>query len=264
VHRAGVHLYNKATRWGGEGIVVRRGADQTRIVGCYLDYTGIMLEESKQISITNSYFLGDAAIVLRATSSSTSSTTTTTTTTSASASVSSAMPVVGLTIAHNMFSGSGRGVAIVQLDGNFSRIIQTSVADNSATGMAIRTTRARASASAFAANWSFDLSQILLFPNAFAHVHYSFFVSPNDPSSSSTSLPNDIYIVGQNNRTDTGADTGAGLYRFPRHALRSVTHNRIVVASDAPVLATVSVDVDQSSYYDDLEALATSSPDLYT
>ena len=191
------------------------------MLGCYMDYTGITLEESKQITITNSFFLGDAYVLLKAPPS-------------------SSQPVVfGLSIAHNMFSGNGHGVPIVQVIGIFSQVKQTSIADNSVIGMALRSTRARASTIGFGTNWTFDLSQTLLFPNSFAHVHYSFFASPST--------------------TNHSDNTPFGMKSYPHHALELVTQNNIMVTSDTPVQATISIYVDQSSY-DDNESI----PNLYT
>lgn len=209
----GVHCYNKATGWGGVGIMVRQGAAQTRMLGCYMDYTGIVLEEPNQITISNSFFLGDAFVLLKALGNN----------------HPSPPSVFGVAIVNNMFSGGSHGIPIVQLLGNFSSVKQTFVDGNSATGMTLRSTRARASTMGFGSNWTLDLSQTLLFPDSIAHVHYSFFASTtmnhNDTTSSNTSS-------------------------FPHHALRSVTRNSITIASDTPVHATVSVYVDQSFYGD--------------
>ncbi|KAI5069397.1 hypothetical protein GOP47_0015698 [Adiantum capillus-veneris] len=197
----GVHCYNKATGWGGVGIMIRQGAAQNRMLGCYLDYTGIVLEETRQITITNSFFLGDAFVLLRATGN---------------------PDVVGLSIVDNMFSGGNHGVPIVQTKGSFSHVKQTCVDDNSATGMALRSTRARVSVAGFGSNWTADLSETLLFPTSIAHVQYSFFAS-NENATDSSSV-------------------------FPSHALQSVKATSITVASDIPVHAIVSFNVDQSTY----------------
>ncbi|KAH7314958.1 hypothetical protein KP509_21G028400 [Ceratopteris richardii] len=199
----GVHCYNKATGWGGTGIMIRKGATQNRIIGCYMDYTGIVLEESNRITISNSYFLGDAFILLKAGRSGTA---------------------FGLSIVDNIFTGSEHGVPIVQTQGAFSHVKQTCVDDNSASGMALRSTRARVSVSGFGSSWTVDLSQILLFPAAIAHVQYSFYTP-------------------QFNATDARIT-------FPQHALQYITATSITVVSDRPVEAVVSFSIDQSSYTD--------------
>lgn len=202
------HCYNKATRLGGVGIVVRKGAIQTRMIGCYMDYAGIVLEETQEITVSNSFFLGDAYVLLKAPGDIPS-------------------PVVGVSIVDNMFHGSNHGVPIVQLQGNFSRVKQTYVDGNAATGMAYRSTRARASTTKFGSEWTVDVSQTLLFPNSIAHVHYSFYPITANASSSS------------------------GSKAFPLHTLRSVTSKSITVVSDTLIHATVAVYVDQSFYNED-------------
>ncbi|MCO5593813.1 hypothetical protein L7F22_047831 [Adiantum nelumboides] len=197
---SGVHCYNKATGWGGVGIMIRRGAALNRMLGCYLDYTGIVLEETRQITVTNSFFLGDAFVLLRATGN---------------------PDVFGLSIVDNMFSGSNHGIPIVQTQGSFSHVKQTCVDDNSANGMALRSTRARISVAGFGSNWTADLSGKLLFPSSIAHVQYTFFASHQNATNSSSF--------------------------FPKHALQSITATNITVASDRPVQAIVSFSVDQST-----------------
>ncbi|KAF6175067.1 hypothetical protein GIB67_038980, partial [Kingdonia uniflora] len=60
-----VHCYNKATGWGGTGIYLRLpGLTQTHIINCYMDYTGIVVEDPVQLHISSSFFLGDAFIIL--------------------------------------------------------------------------------------------------------------------------------------------------------------------------------------------------------
>ena len=106
---SGVHCYNKATGFGGTGIYLKLPSlTQTRIVNCYLDYTGIVAEDPVQLHISSSFFLGDAYIVFKSING-----------------VARGVSVVG-----NMFSGSGKGVEIVQLDqknGPFKEIDQVVV-----------------------------------------------------------------------------------------------------------------------------------------
>ncbi|CAK9183611.1 unnamed protein product, partial [Ilex paraguariensis] len=59
----GVHSYNKATYFGGIGILVK--AAQNRIANCYLDFNAIVIEDPAQVHVTNGYFLGDGNIVLK-------------------------------------------------------------------------------------------------------------------------------------------------------------------------------------------------------
>ncbi|KAH7405220.1 hypothetical protein KP509_15G061400 [Ceratopteris richardii] len=153
------HCYNKASGLGGIGIVIRKGATLTRILGCYLDFTGIVLEETAEIIISNSFFLGDAYVLLKAIGDSPAT-------------------VTGLNIAENIFHGNNNGVPIVQLQGNFSDIRQTCIDNNSATGMVNRCTRARATVTGYGSEWTVDFSQRLLFPSSIAHVHYSFYALP--------------------------------------------------------------------------------------
>ncbi|KAG0499504.1 hypothetical protein HPP92_004195 [Vanilla planifolia] len=55
----GIHCYNKATGFGGTGIHLKLpGLTQTRIVNCYLDYTGIVSEDPVQLTVSDSFFLG--------------------------------------------------------------------------------------------------------------------------------------------------------------------------------------------------------------
>ncbi|KAL8101405.1 polygalacturonase QRT3-like [Apium graveolens] len=194
---SGVHCYNKATGFGGTGIYLKLpGLTQTRIINSYFDYTGIVAEDPVQLHISSSFFLGDAFIVLKSING----------------------VARGVNIVDNMFSGSGKGVDIVQLDErnrNFNDIDQVVVDRNNARGMNVKATVAIGTTNGNDANdtsWTVDLNQALLFPNRVKSVHYSLIA---------------------------GGDT------FPNHALRNVTDNRIVVQSNVPVQATISVIVDQ-------------------
>ncbi|KAH7520967.1 hypothetical protein FEM48_Zijuj08G0201800 [Ziziphus jujuba var. spinosa] len=63
---SGVHCYNKATRFGGTGIYLRKsGLGQNRIINSYLDYTGIVAEDPLQLHVSNSFFRGDAFVALK-------------------------------------------------------------------------------------------------------------------------------------------------------------------------------------------------------
>ncbi|KAJ6701079.1 POLYGALACTURONASE QRT3 [Salix koriyanagi] len=92
---SGVHCYNKATGYGGTGIYLKLPSlTQTRIVNCYMDYTGIVAEDPMQLTISNSFFLGDAFILLKSING----------------------LAEGINIVDNMFAGLYKGIEIVQLD----------------------------------------------------------------------------------------------------------------------------------------------------
>ncbi|KAJ4842590.1 Polygalacturonase qrt3 [Turnera subulata] len=170
----GVHCYNKATGFGGTGIYLKLpGLTQTRIVNCYLDYSGIVAEDPVQLTISNTFFLGDAYIVLKSING----------------------VVRGVTIVDNMFSGYDKGIDIVQLDqtnGPFKQIDQVVVERNNVKGMNIRSTVARGSAQGNGTSWTVDFGPVLLFPNLINHVYYSL-------SSSDASFPNhNLRNVSQN------------------------------------------------------------------
>ncbi|CAL5412820.1 unnamed protein product [Camellia sinensis] len=53
----GVHCYNKATVFGGVGILVKSA--QNRIHNCYMDYNAIVIEDPFQVQVANGFFLED-------------------------------------------------------------------------------------------------------------------------------------------------------------------------------------------------------------
>ncbi|KAK9152205.1 hypothetical protein Syun_010514 [Stephania yunnanensis] len=150
-----VHCYNKATYWGGVGIYVRLpGLSQTRIVNSYLDYTGIVAEDPVQLTISNSFFLGDAYIKLKSING----------------------EIKGVYIVDNLFNGGDTGTAIVQLDQSktpFTKIEEVIIDRNNAKGMALKSTVARGVAQGNASSWTLDFSKALLFPNLIKHVQYT-------------------------------------------------------------------------------------------
>ncbi|MQM10520.1 hypothetical protein Taro_043413 [Colocasia esculenta] len=153
---SGVHCYNKATGWGGIGIHLRLpGLTQTRIVNCYLDYTGILAEDPVQLLVANSFFLGDANVVLK--------------------SVKGVMR--GVTIVDNLFSGNDKEVDIVQLDESsgkvFGDVDGVLVNRNVVRGMRERATVARGSARGNGTTWAVDFSPVLLFPDRIDYVQYT-------------------------------------------------------------------------------------------
>ncbi|GKV24623.1 hypothetical protein SLEP1_g34209 [Rubroshorea leprosula] len=192
---SGVHCYNKATGFGGTGIYLKMpGLTQTRIVNSYMDFTGIVAEDPVQLHISSSFFLGDAFILLKSING----------------------VAKGVNIVDNMFSGSSKGIDIVQLDqgnGAFSQIDQVVVDRNVANGMNIKATMARGSVQGNGSSWTVDFSNVLLFPNLIKQVQYS--LSTSDGSS------------------------------FPNHALRNISGNHVVIESNIAVPANVFVTVDQ-------------------
>ncbi|KAL1537551.1 Polygalacturonase qrt3 [Salvia divinorum] len=192
---SGVHCYNKAAGFGGVGIHLRLpGLTQTRIVDSYMDYTGIVAEDPVQLTVANTFFLGDAFILFR--------------------SVKGVMS--GVTVVDNMFAGSDRGVEIVQMEGRFGEVDQVAVDRNAVRGMAVKTTVARARVDGEGPSWTADLRAALLFPNLIKQVHYTFI---SDAAS------------------------------FPRHFVRNVSDNKVVIQSDVAVAARVYVTADQGGTY---------------
>ncbi|KAI3944505.1 hypothetical protein MKX01_016297 [Papaver californicum] len=195
----GVHCYNKATGWGGTGIYLSvAGSTQTRIVNSYLDFTGIVAEDPSQLHISDTFFLGDGFILLK----------------------SNKGEIHGVNIVDNMFSGSNKGIDIVQLDQSktpFTTVDQIVVDRNNVRGMNLRSTVGKGSIQGNGISWSLDFNGVLLFPNLIKHVQYTL-------------------------STSTGS--------FPNHALTNVTGNRVVVESDKPVAAKIFVTVDQSTTID--------------
>lgn len=192
---SGVHCYNKATGFGGTGIYLKLpGLTQNRIVNSYLDYTGIVAEDPVQLQISGTFFLGDAFILLKSING----------------------VAFGVNIVDNMFSGSGKGIQIVQLDQKnkaFENVDQVVVDRNSVSGMGESSTVAKGSVDGNGTSWTVDFNPVLLFPNLIKHVQYSL----------------------------VAREAGA----FPLHALRNVSDNRVVVETNAPVTATVYVTVNQ-------------------
>ncbi|CAL1402489.1 unnamed protein product [Linum trigynum] len=118
----------------------------------------------------------------------------------------------GVSVVNNMFSGSGGDT--VRLEGEFNEIDGVLVDGNSVNGgMNLKATVARGSTSANGTSWTVDFNSELLFPNRISHAQYSL----------------------------VSSTAGA----FPRHALRNVTGNVVVVESDAPVTASVFAAVSQ-------------------
>ncbi|XP_074268938.1 polygalacturonase QRT3-like [Silene latifolia] len=188
---SGVHCYNKAYGFGGTGIYLKLpGLTQTRIVNSYLDYTGIVAEDPFQLIVSNNFFLGDAFISLKSVKG----------------------IARGVNIVDNIFSGSGKGIDIVQLDGSFGDVDQVLVDRNNANGMNMKATIARAAVKGNATSWTADFNGVLLFPNLIKHVHYT--LSTDGES-------------------------------FPSYALRNVSNNQVVIESNLVAPTSVYVTVDQ-------------------
>ncbi|KHN47728.1 polygalacturonase QRT3-like [Glycine soja] len=173
----GVHCYNKATGFGGIGILVKLvGNSQTRIDNCYMDYTGIVMEDPVQVHVTNGFFLGDANIVLKSIKG----------------------QVSGLNIVNNMFTGNPNNkVPIVTLDGQFSNIDQVAIDRNNVIGMSLRSTVGKLTVTGNGTQWVADFSNVLLFPNRISNFQYSFYAQgePKFLAHSVTNVTNNVVVV---------------------------------------------------------------------
>ncbi|KAK7399828.1 hypothetical protein VNO78_11021 [Psophocarpus tetragonolobus] len=173
----GVHCYNKATSFGGIGILVKlAGNSLTRIDNCYLDYTGIVMEDPVQVHVTNGLFLGDANIVLKSIKG----------------------QILGLNIVDNMFNGDpNKKVPIVNLDGEFSSIDQVLIDRNNVNGMSLRSTVGKLTVSGNGTKWVADFSSVLVFPNRISHFQYSFYAQdePKFVPLSVTNLSDNVVVV---------------------------------------------------------------------
>ncbi|KAA8544729.1 hypothetical protein F0562_019567 [Nyssa sinensis] len=121
----------------------------------------------------------------------------------------------GVNIVDNMFSGFNKETEIIQLDQRnrpFKDIDQVVVDRNNVKGMKIKATVARGTVQGNGSSWTVDLNPTLLFPNLIKNVQYTLSTSVNS---------------------------------FPKHALRNVTNNRVVIQSDVPIPAIVFVVADQ-------------------
>ncbi|XP_019231888.1 PREDICTED: polygalacturonase QRT3-like [Nicotiana attenuata] len=148
----GVHCYNKATYFGGVGILVK--ASQNRIDNCYLDYNSIVIEDPFLVHISNGYFLGDGNVVLKAING----------------------RIFGLNVINNMFSGNpSKMTPILNLDGQFTDIDQVVIDQNNVNGMSLRSTAGKLTVAGNGTSWVADFSSVLVFPNKINHVQYSFY-----------------------------------------------------------------------------------------
>ncbi|KAK1375727.1 polygalacturonase QRT3 [Heracleum sosnowskyi] len=149
----GVHCYNKATYFGGVGILVKSG--QTRIDNCYLDYNSIIIEDPSQVHVTNGFFLGEGNVVLKAIKG----------------------KISGLTIVDNMFTGNAKSSKpTISLDGKFTNIDQVLIDQNTVNGMRLKSTVGKLVVAAKGKKWTADFSSILVFPNQINHIQYSVYL----------------------------------------------------------------------------------------
>ncbi|KAL5541435.1 hypothetical protein UlMin_043485 [Ulmus minor] len=173
----GVHCYNKATGFGGIGILVKlAGISQTRIDNCYLDFTAIVMEDPVQVHVTNGFFLGDANIVLKSVKG----------------------QILGLNIVDNMFDGSPNyKTPIVKLDGAFTNIDQVVIDRNNVIGMSLKSTVGKLVVGGVGSKWIADFSPLLLFPDRINYFQYSFYVegTPKFTSHAVTNVTNNVVVV---------------------------------------------------------------------
>ncbi|KAF2533720.1 hypothetical protein F2Q70_00032825 [Brassica cretica] len=177
----GVHCYNKATWFGGIGILVK--SHLTRIDNCYLDYTGIVIEDPVHVHVTNALFLGDANIVLRSVHG----------------------RINGVNIVNNMFSGDPkRNFPMVKLEGEFHEVDQVVIDQNNVEGMVMKSTTGRSKVSGNGTRWVADFSSVLVFPNRIDHYQHSFFAQSGQiPASAVTNVSNNVVVV-ETDRAVTG------------------------------------------------------------
>ncbi|XP_059658157.1 polygalacturonase QRT3 [Cornus florida] len=170
----GVHCYNKATYFGGVGILVK--AAQTRIDNCYLDYNAIVIEDPSQVHVTNGFFLGDGNVVLKSIKGS----------------------ISGLNVVNNMFCGDPKNmVPIVNLDGHFTTIDQVVIDHNNVNGMSLKSTVGTLTVAGNGTRWVADFSSVLVFPNQINHVQYSLYTQEvvGLPGHAVTNVTNNVVVV---------------------------------------------------------------------
>lgn len=179
----GVHCYNKATYFGGIGILVK--ASQNRIDNCYLDYNSIVIEDPFLVHISNGYFLGEGNIVLKAING----------------------RIYGLNVINNMFSGNpSRMTPILSLDGVFNDIDQVVIDQNNVNGMRLKSTAGKLSVGGNGTRWVADFSSILVFPNKINHVQYSFYCRGGGlvgfPAHAVTNVSSNIVVIESDKAVD--------------------------------------------------------------
>ncbi|CAL5346665.1 unnamed protein product [Camellia sinensis] len=180
----GVHCYNKATVFGGVGILVKSA--QNRIHNCYMDYNAIVIEDPFQVQVANGFFLGDGNIVLKSIKG----------------------KISGLNIINNMFSGERKNmVPTVKLDGQFTSVDQVVIDHNNVDGMSLKSTVGKLAVSGNGTKWVIDFSFVLVFPNKINHVHYSFYAPGVNvvgfPLHAITNVSSNVVVV-ESDRAVTG------------------------------------------------------------
>ncbi|KAL8193842.1 hypothetical protein R6Q57_026084 [Mikania cordata] len=145
---SGVHCYNKATYFGGIGILIKTG--QIRVDNCYMDYNSIVIQDPLQVHISNGFFLGGGNIVLKSVTG----------------------RISGLNVVNNMFSGDSKNV--VEVDGVFTSIDQVVIDQNNVKGgMRLKSTVGKLAVTGSGTVWVADFTAVLIFPNRISHVQYS-------------------------------------------------------------------------------------------
>ncbi|KAI3455794.1 hypothetical protein Pfo_012457 [Paulownia fortunei] len=172
----GVHCYNKATYFGGVGILVKSA--QNRIVDPYLDFNSIVIEDPDQVHVSNGFFLGDGNIVLKSIQG----------------------RISGLNIVNNIFSGDPKNmVPSVKLDGLFTSIDQVVIDGNVVNGMSLKSTVAKLTVAANGTKWVADFSPVLLFPDKINHLQYSFYsrdgIAAGFPAHAVTNVSNNVVVI---------------------------------------------------------------------
>ncbi|URD90843.1 polygalacturonase QRT3-like [Musa troglodytarum] len=164
----------------------------TRIDNCYLDYTGIVLEDPVQVHVTNAFFLGDANVVLKSVKG----------------------VISGLTIVDNMFSGSSNAKAVVEVQGTFNQVDQVVIDRNNVRGMSVKSTTAKLTVVGKADKWVADFSPILLFPDRIKNVQYSLYVNGKKsiPLHAVTSTSNNKVVVEADRVVDGGVSVSVDQY----------------------------------------------------
>ncbi|KAJ3707807.1 hypothetical protein LUZ61_011512 [Rhynchospora tenuis] len=197
----GVHCYNKATAFGGVGILGKASCAQTRIDNCYMDYNSILLEDPEQMHITNTFFLGDGNVKLRAVDG----------------------EVHGLTIVNNMFSGNDQWVPIVSLDqshAKFHKVEQVVVDNNVVNNMVLKATKARKTVTGKGKEWTADFQSVLVFKDLVSHVDYSLYVKNHGgnmtlPAHAITSVKNNKVVVEATAEVDGVVSVAVDQYLAP-------------------------------------------------
>lgn len=196
----GVHCWNDGSLNGGHGIVVT--ASSTRLDGCYLDYTDLVLEDPFHVSVSNGFFLGMATVVLRAGSRAT---------------------VEGLSLMANSWHNANmphNDTVVLDERGKTFKSVKDlvmlgNVADHDKfTTRAVTVTKSLMKSAA--KRWAFDFADSFVFPSIpISSVTYSISIA------------------------------GSG---FARHAARPAVNHTVMVETDEPVDATVTVTASQSVF----------------